>query len=111
MSRIFTNYDELENVTSEPTEKFESKEEKKLRKLLKKQRKFIRRLKKQESAYKNDFSTEDRETRKSRAKEFLSRVEDAFLKALPSIFRCAAKIIVTAICKRIFGRSEKTQVA
>lgn len=113
MARVFTDYPEGYDTILKSNEGPKTKKHKKIKELqkeVKKQRKVIRELSKQESKDGGGFLFEKGNHEKNQKKTFLTRVGDALLEALPSIFRTTAKIIVTAICEYAINRLRKAQV-
>jgi len=112
MARVFTDYPEISTDALELDEKTKSKKIKKLEKKIKKQEKLIRKMSKQKIADGSEEASESRETEKNKEKSFFTRVQDAFLKALPDIFRTAAKIVVSTLCEYVVDKCfKKVKVA
>lgn len=111
MAKIFTNYDNAEDVSSAAITKTDSKDLKKIKKQLKKQKKRISKLEAQQSVEKSNSVTEEKAVQTSRGGKILAKIGDVFMKSLPSILHTATKVVMTAICKYFLKYSEKPRFA
>lgn len=111
MSKVFSDYGSVEDVSSNLVTKTDSKKYKKLKKQLKKQEKRIRRLETHQVVEMNNFVTEDKADQKSRERNILTKIGDVLMKSLPNILRTATKIVVTTICEHVFKHSKKPRFA
>ncbi len=109
MARVFTDYPETSTDALELDEKARSKKIRKLQKKIKRLEKLIRKMGKQKNADESEEASESRETEKNNERSFFTRVKDAFLRALPSIFRTAAKIVVSTLCEYAADKCSKRE--
>lgn len=141
MSEIFNNYPEDQETASEAVDDVKVKQDdikkmiKKIAKICKEERKMLKKIYRQQkkcrmteqdmvnaqeaSTDKKDKSSKceaDDEVKSSQKKEktFFNKMGDAFLKALPSIFRTIASVAVTAVfgfVSKRFGARRRTSYA
>lgn len=141
MSEIFNNYPEDQETASEAVDDVKVKQDdikkmiKKIAKICKEERKMLKKIYRQQkkcrmteqdmvnaqeaSTDKKDKSSRceaDDEVKNPQKKEktFFNKMGDAFLKALPSIFRTIASVAVTAVfgfASKRFGARRRTSYA
>lgn len=117
MSHVFTNYPESSDIVLESGKDFKTQKDKeieKLKKKVKKLKKTICKMKKRlmdESEFVSENGKEEKKQEKKQEKKFRTKMGDAFLQALPTIFRTMFKVVVTTLCGCIAKSFGKAQMA